>query len=109
MADHPAWLDDALTGPKRRLLIISPWITGSVVTRQFVGRLEQLARTADVTIFWGFGDNAKTDQYALQLLHDAAQRSDRLADRAGRRYAREDPCQRQLLRKDEFQLAVLPG
>lgn len=79
MADHPAWLDDALTGPKRRLLIISPWITGSVVTRQFVGRLEQLARTAAVTIFWGFGDNAKTDTHALQSLHDAAGRSARLA------------------------------
>ncbi|NYE38628.1 hypothetical protein F4692_003778 [Nocardioides cavernae] len=79
MADHPAWLDDALTGPKRRLLIISPWITGSVVTRQFVGRLEQLARSADVTIFWGFGDNAKTDRHALQSLHDAAGRSSRLA------------------------------
>ena len=79
MADHPAWLDDAVTAPKRRLLIISPWVTGSVVTRQFVGRLEQLARTADVTIFWGFGDNAKTDEYALQLLHDAARRSQRLA------------------------------
>lgn len=79
MADHPGWLEDAITAPKRRLLIISPWITSSVVSRQFVGRLEQLARTADVTIFWGFGDNAKTDQYALQMLHDAARRSQRLA------------------------------
>ena len=79
MADHPAWLDDALTAPKGRLLIISPWITRSVVNRQFVGRIEQLARSADVTIFWGFGDNAKTDQNALQMLHDAADRSERLA------------------------------
>ncbi|MFF0284269.1 S1 RNA-binding domain-containing protein [Rhodococcus aetherivorans] len=79
MADHPAWLDDALTAPKRRLLIISPWITSSVVNRQFVGRIEQLARSADVTIFWGFGDNAKTDQHSLQMLYDAARRSQRLA------------------------------
>jgi len=79
MADHPAWLDDALTIPKRRLLIISPWITRSVVNRQFVGRLEQLARSAYVTIFWGFGDNEKTDQSSLQMLHDAARRSQRLA------------------------------
>lgn len=79
MADHPAWLDDALTVPKRRLLIISPWITGSVVTSQFVGRLEQLARSADVTIFWGFGDNAKTDQRSLKMLHEAARRSQRFA------------------------------
>lgn len=79
MADHPACLDDALTAPKHRLLIISPWITSSVVNRQFVGRLEQLARSADVTIFWGFGDNAKTDQHSLQMLYDAARRSQRLA------------------------------
>lgn len=79
MADHPGWLDDAMTAPKRRLLIISPWITRSVVNRQFVGRLEQLSRTADVTIFWGFGDNTKSDQFALQMLHDAARRSQRFA------------------------------
>lgn len=79
MADHPGWLDDAMTAPKRRLLIISPWITSSVVNRQFAGRLEQLARHTDVTIFWGFGDNAKTDQTALKLLHDVAHRSQRLA------------------------------
>jgi hypothetical protein len=79
MADHPSWLDDAMTAPKRRLLIISPWITSSVVNRQFAGRLEQLARHTDVTIFWGFGDNAKTDQTALKLLHDVAHRSQRLA------------------------------
>jgi S1 RNA binding domain len=84
MGDHPAWLDDALTPPKHRLLIISPWITGSVVNRQFVGRLEQLARTADVTIFWGFGDNTKTDPIALEMLHDAARRSQRLAVVRGR-------------------------
>lgn len=79
MADHPGWLDDAMTAPKRRLLIISPWITSSVVNRQFAGRLEQLARHTDVTIFWGFGDNTKTDQTALKLLHDVAHRSQRLA------------------------------
>ena len=79
MADHPAWLDDSMTAPKSRLLIISPWITRSVVNRQFVGRLEQLARSTDITIFWGFGDNEKTDQNSLQMLHDAARRSHRLA------------------------------
>lgn len=79
MADHPGWLDNAMTPPKRRLLIISPWITGSVVTRQFAGRLEQLARHADVTIFWGLGDNEGTDEHALRLMHDVAQRSQRLA------------------------------
>jgi hypothetical protein len=29
--EHPVWLDDALSNSRRRLLIISPWITQSVV------------------------------------------------------------------------------
>ncbi|UCA22902.1 S1 RNA-binding domain-containing protein [Mycobacterium kansasii] len=77
--EHPHWLDDALTNSKRRLLIISPWITRSVVNTRFVRRLEGLARTADVTIFWGFGDNETTDTNALTDLHEAARRSKRLA------------------------------
>lgn len=77
--EHPIWLDDALTNSQRRLLIISPWITQSVVDAQWVSRLEKLARTADVTIFWGFGDNLKTDPAALEALHAAAKRSQRLA------------------------------
>lgn len=79
MADHPACLDDALTSPKTRLLIISPWITRSVVNKQFVDRLRQVAREAEVTIFWGFGDNQKTDRHSLQMLYEAARQSKRLA------------------------------
>lgn len=77
--EHPLYLDDALSNSQRRLLIISPWITRSVVTVQWVNRLERLARGADVTIFWGFGQNEKTDQTAIADLYTAAQRSGRLA------------------------------
>lgn len=77
--EHPQWLDAAITNSKRRLLIISPWITRSVVNTRFVRRLESLARTADVTIFWGSGDNELTDTNALAELHEAARRSKRLA------------------------------
>lgn len=77
--EHPIWLDDAVNNSQRRLLIISPWITQSVVDAQWVSRLEKLARTTDVTIFWGFGDNRKTDRTAIDALHTAAQRSQRLA------------------------------
>lgn len=77
--EHPKRLDDALTNSQRRLLIISPWITQSVVDAQWVSRVEKLARTVDVTIFWGFGDNRKTDTTAIDALHTAAQRSQRLA------------------------------
>lgn len=77
--EHPQWLDDALTNSKRRLLIVSPWITRSVVTTRWVQRLERLAHTADVTIFWGLGDNENTDATALADLHEAAHRSKHLA------------------------------
>lgn len=77
--EHPQWLDDALTNSKRRLLIVSPSITRSVVDPRFVRRLESLARTADVTIFWGLADNEPTDTNALADLHEAARRSKRLA------------------------------
>lgn len=77
--EHPHWLDDAVNNSQRRLLIISPWITRSVVNNRFVSRLERLARTADVTIFWGFGDNEKSSAEALADLHAAARRSKRLA------------------------------
>lgn len=77
--EHPKWLNNALSNSRRRLLIISPWITRSVVDAQWVSRVEELARSADVTIFWGFGDNEKTDSKAIADLHAAAQRSRRLA------------------------------
>lgn len=77
--EHPEWLDDALTNSKRRLMIISPWITRSVVTSRWVRRLETLARTTDVTIFWGYEDNQSTNPDALADLHAAARRSKRLA------------------------------
>ncbi|MEY9932429.1 hypothetical protein ABH926_007080 [Catenulispora sp. GP43] len=77
--EHPQWLEDALTNSRRRLLINSPWIRRTVVTEQWVRRVEKLAQTVDVTIFWGLGDNAGTDREALQDLHTAARRSGRLA------------------------------
>ena len=77
--EHPKWLDDALSRSQRRLLIISPWITRSVVDPQWVSQVEELARTVDVTIFWGFGNNEKTDATSIADLHAAAERSRRLA------------------------------
>jgi predicted RNA-binding protein with RPS1 domain/DNA-binding MarR family transcriptional regulator len=76
--EHPQWLDSAVTNSKRRLLIISPWIRQAVVNDQWVRRIEQLSRTVDVTLFWGLGDNEKSDQASRDTLHAAARRSDRL-------------------------------
>jgi hypothetical protein len=50
-----------------------------VVDAAWVRQLELLARSADVTIFWGFGDNQKTDSRALNALDEAARRSNQLA------------------------------
>lgn len=72
MADHPGLLEDAMTAPKRRLLIISPWINSHVVDNAFLARLHQVAKQASVTIFWGFGDNEKTSKAALERLHNLA-------------------------------------
>jgi len=77
--EHPQWLEDALANSKRRLLIISPWIRRAVVTDQWVRRLERLAESVDVTVFWGLGDNEGTDPGALASLHRAARRASRLA------------------------------
>lgn len=77
--EHPKWLLDAVTNSKKRLMIISPWINRWIVDHAFIKRIEQLARTTDVTIFWGYGDNSKSHKDALNSLHQAANRSHRLA------------------------------
>ena len=38
--DHPPLLDDALSKATSRLMIISPWIAGKVVNRDFTNKLE---------------------------------------------------------------------
>jgi hypothetical protein len=77
--EHPQWLDEALTTSERRLLIASPSIRQTVVTDQWVRRLERLSRAVDVTIFWGDGGAERSDAGALEALHAAAQRSSHLA------------------------------
>jgi hypothetical protein len=76
--EHPQWLDAAVANSERRLLIISPWIGRAVVNDQWVRRIEQLSQTVDVTIFWGLGDNEKTDRAPRDALYAAARRSNRL-------------------------------
>jgi hypothetical protein len=77
--EHPAWLDDALTNSRRRLLISSPQIRTTVATRQWIRALEKLSRTADVTIVWGPDHDDSSDRDAVDALHAAARRSNRLA------------------------------
>lgn len=76
--EHPLILDEALTKSRRRVLIISPWITSAVVTKDWIRQLERLARRCPVTIAWGYEDNPKIDS-ALVGLHAAAGRKNQLA------------------------------
>lgn len=77
--EHPAILDDAIANSRRRLFISSPQIRTTVATSRWIRALEKLARNVDVTIVWGPGHNDGTDQDALDALHTAARRSNRLA------------------------------
>ncbi|MBO3736601.1 S1 RNA-binding domain-containing protein [Actinoplanes flavus] len=76
--EHPAWLDDALVNSRRRLLIGSPQIRTTVATGRWIRTLEKLSRTVDVTIVWGPGIGDGTDRDAVDALHAAARRSNRL-------------------------------
>jgi predicted RNA-binding protein with RPS1 domain len=76
--EHPAWLDDALANSRRRLLISSPHIRTTVADARWIRALEKLARTVDVTIVWGPGHEDGTDREALDALHAAARRANRL-------------------------------
>lgn len=54
VVDHPPLLDDALSTAKSRLMIISPWVAGKVVTRAFTNKLETLLRKG-VLVYIGYG------------------------------------------------------
>jgi hypothetical protein len=60
--EHPSYLQLALKGARDRLLIISPWVRRSVVSRQFLNDLEaKLKDGVDVFIGWGFTDLTEDD------------------------------------------------
>ena len=52
--DHPVYLEEALTRARERLLIISPWITASIVNDDFRRKLAKLSQ-AGVQIYIGYG------------------------------------------------------
>jgi len=54
MLGHPPLLEDALTKGVRRVLIISPWITGKVVDPDFLSKLEGLLRK-EAEVYIGYG------------------------------------------------------
>lgn len=74
--EHPELLDEALTSARKRILIISPWITGAIVTTAFVGKLERrLQRGVKVDIAYGYDDSEnRTDPNAIRRLNNLAAR-----------------------------------
>ncbi|MEV7487760.1 phospholipase D-like domain-containing protein [[Kitasatospora] papulosa] len=74
--EHPELLDEALTSARKRILIISPWITGAIVTTAFAGKLERrLQRGVKVDIAYGYDDSEnRTDPKAIRRLNNLAAR-----------------------------------
>lgn len=76
MLEHPDHLNAALDSARKRILIISPWVKGSVVTTDFVAGLECRLR-AGVEVYIGHGigpDDRNSDDWALRKLRNLAQR-----------------------------------
>ncbi|MFE7077373.1 phospholipase D-like domain-containing protein [Streptomyces sp. NPDC057620] len=74
--EHPELLDEALANARKRILIISPWITGAIVNTAFVGKLERrLQRGVEVDIAYGYDDSEnRTDPNAVRRLNNLAAR-----------------------------------
>ena len=74
--EHADLLNDALSTAKTRLLIIAPWVKKSVVTTDFLAKLERRIRAGvEVTIAHGYGDDdSGSDESALNRLSNLASR-----------------------------------
>jgi phosphatidylserine/phosphatidylglycerophosphate/cardiolipin synthase-like enzyme len=77
--EHADILAGALSSARRRLLIISPFMTKAVVNSDFITKLKQELRTgAEITIACGYGeDNSGPAKYGLRHLSKLAARHDR--------------------------------
>lgn len=77
MYEHAEILRDSLRSAQGRLLILSPWVQGSVVNTNFLGLLESRLRAkVRVHIAYGFGGPVaqKNDEQALERLNHLADR-----------------------------------
>jgi phosphatidylserine/phosphatidylglycerophosphate/cardiolipin synthase-like enzyme len=74
--DHPIVLDEALSGARRRLLLVSPWVRNAVVTDAFLNKLTSLLqRGADVYIGYGLGQPEDgNDPRAVRQLRRVSER-----------------------------------
>ena len=61
--EHPTILDDALVNSRKRVLIVSPWITPAVVNSVFISKVvELLERGVNLTIGYGIEERPKYEQ-----------------------------------------------
>lgn len=74
--EHATLLSEALDTARERLLIISPWVRGAVVTTEFIAKLERRLRAGvEVTIAHGYGvDDSGSDEFALKRLKNLSSR-----------------------------------
>jgi PLD-like domain len=69
--EHRSYLQQALREATKRILIVSPWITRSVVDERFLADLEAaMKRGADVYIGYGLGDAKENDAWAVRRLEE---------------------------------------
>ncbi|WGO98256.1 hypothetical protein QFX18_19800 [Saccharophagus degradans] len=77
--EHPAILYTSMKNARESLIIISPWITSSVVTRSFVHILEGLLKKGvEVKIGFGIGGDDRYDRGAQSLLNNLSNKYNNL-------------------------------
>jgi hypothetical protein len=66
--DHPEILKQAIQDSQKRLMIISPWIRGNVVKKQFIEQLEKLLKcNIQLLIGYGLGKDEDDKKYPSDI------------------------------------------
>jgi phosphatidylserine/phosphatidylglycerophosphate/cardiolipin synthase-like enzyme len=70
MTEHRPMLLEALRDAKRRVVIVSPWLSPTAVDQELRTLIEQtIARGVEVWMGYGFGDPDHREEHTLKLLH----------------------------------------
>ena len=77
--EHPEYLRDALSESRTRLIIVSPWLRGTVMDHPFMSKLEDLLdRGVAVHIGWGISKDEReepnADRNVLKRLEELGKR-----------------------------------
>lgn len=67
--EHPEFLAESLQSARKRLLVVSPWITSRVVDSAFLRNLEALlSRQVEVDVVYGIKGDERSSQKAIREL-----------------------------------------